>query len=108
VFARVESRTEYKQMMDLADTPRQGDLDGRGNLSERALIDFVTWFLKVALDQVTVMSEPSISIIWRIGTLRRCGREQAFADEVVKQALRCLNGKPGDPRCLAAFDLATH
>ena len=44
-------------MMDLADTPRQGDLDGRGNLSERALIDFVTWFLRVALDQVTFMSE---------------------------------------------------
>lgn len=31
----LESRTEYKQMMDVADTPRQGDLDGRGNLSER-------------------------------------------------------------------------
>ena len=53
----LESRTEYKQMMDLADTPRQGDLDGRGNLSERALVDFVTWFLRVALDQVTFMSE---------------------------------------------------
>ena len=53
----LESRTEYKQMMDLADTPRQGDIDGRGALSERALIDFVTWFLRVALDQVTFMSE---------------------------------------------------
>src|SRR6266850_2354587 len=53
----LESRTEYKQKMDLADTPRQGDLDGRGNLSERALIDFVTWFLSVTLDQVTFMSE---------------------------------------------------
>jgi Fic family protein len=53
----LDSRTEYKQMMDVADTPRQGDLDGRGNLSERALIDFVTWFLRVALDQVTFMSE---------------------------------------------------
>lgn len=51
------SRTEYKQMMDLADTPRQGDLDGRGNLSERALIEFVTWFLQVALDQVAFMSQ---------------------------------------------------
>jgi Fic family protein len=53
----LDSRTEYKQMLDLADTPRQGDLDGRGNLSERALIDFVSWFLRVALDQVTFMSE---------------------------------------------------
>ena len=43
-------------MMDLADTPRQGDLDGRGNLSEHSLIDFVIWFLRVALDQVTFMS----------------------------------------------------
>ena len=52
----LESRAEYKQMMDLADTPRQGDLDGRGNLSERALIDFVSWFLRVSLDQVSFMS----------------------------------------------------
>jgi len=51
------SRTEYKAMMDLADTPRQGDLDGRGNLSLRALNEFVLWFLKVCLDQVTFMSE---------------------------------------------------
>jgi Fic family protein len=52
----IESRKEYKQMMDLADTPRQSDLDGRGNLSEQALIDFVTWFLRVAIDQVVFMS----------------------------------------------------
>ena len=50
------SRGEYKQMMDRADTPRENDFDGRGNLSERALIEFVTWFLRVALDQVTFMS----------------------------------------------------
>jgi Fic family protein len=53
----LQSRHEYKQMMDLADTPRQGDVDGRGNLSERALIEFVTWFLRVAVDQVTFMSD---------------------------------------------------
>lgn len=52
----LDSRTEYKQMMDRADTPRQGDLDGRGNLSERALVDFVVWFLRVAVDQVAFMS----------------------------------------------------
>ena len=52
----LESRTEYKQMMDLADTPRENDLDGRGNLSQRALIEFVTWFLRVAIDQVDFMS----------------------------------------------------
>jgi Fic family protein len=45
-------RSEYKQMMDHADTPRRGDLDGRGNLSAGALKDFSEWFLKVALDQI--------------------------------------------------------
>jgi Fic family protein len=50
------SRGEYKQMMDLADEPRQGDLDGRGNLSLKALVEFVVWFLRVAIDQVTFMS----------------------------------------------------
>jgi Fic family protein len=52
----LESRTEYKRMMDYADTPRQGDLDGRGNLSLRALNEFVLWFLRVCLDQVKFMS----------------------------------------------------
>jgi Fic family protein len=52
----LESRTDYKRMMDYADTPRQGDLDGRGNLSQQALQEFVLWFLRVCLDQVTFMS----------------------------------------------------
>ncbi len=51
----LDSRGDYKRMMDHADMPRQGDLDGRGNLSRRALSDFITWFLKVCLDQVTFM-----------------------------------------------------
>jgi Fic family protein len=52
----LESRTEYKAMLDHADTPRQGDRDGRGNLSEAALQEFVFWFLRVCLDQVQFMS----------------------------------------------------
>jgi Fic family protein len=51
----LRSRTEYKSMMDHADTPRQGDLDGRGNLSRRALEEFSVWFLKVCLDQIQFM-----------------------------------------------------
>jgi len=43
-------------MMDHADMPRQGDLDGRGNLSRRALNEFIAWFLKLCLDQVSFMS----------------------------------------------------
>ena len=43
---------EYKRMMDLADSPRRGDRDGRGNLSEAALKTFCAWFLKVSFDQI--------------------------------------------------------
>jgi Fic family protein len=52
----LESRGDYKRMMDHADIPRQGDLDGRGNLSRRALSDFTAWFLRVCLDQVNFMA----------------------------------------------------
>jgi Fic family protein len=52
----LKSRGEYKRMMDLADTTRQNDVDGRGNLSQKALEEFVLWFLRVCLDQVTFMA----------------------------------------------------
>lgn len=52
----LDSRGDYKRMMDHADMPRQGDLDGRGNLSQSALTDFTIWFLRVCLDQVTFMT----------------------------------------------------
>ena len=52
----LESRAEYKRMMDYADMPRQGDLDGRGNLSQRSLNEFVLWFLRVCLDQISFMA----------------------------------------------------
>ncbi len=58
------SRSEYKAMMDHADMPRQGDRDGRGNLSEVALQGFVLWFLRVCLDQVQFMSS-----LFELGTL---------------------------------------
>jgi Fic family protein len=48
--------SEYKRMMDLADSPREGALDGRGNLSLRALETFVTWFCDVMLDQLRFMT----------------------------------------------------
>jgi Fic family protein len=53
----LRSRTDYRSMMDHADMVRQGDLDGRGNLSLRALVTFVAWFLDVCLDQLAFMSE---------------------------------------------------
>jgi Fic family protein len=52
----IDSRGDYKLQMDAADMPRQGSLDGRGNLSMRALLGFIEWFLQVSLDQVTFMA----------------------------------------------------
>ncbi|HUJ03289.1 MAG TPA: Fic family protein, partial [Rhizomicrobium sp.] len=82
----LQSRTEYKQMMDLADTPRQGDLDGRGNLSQRALGEFTLWFLKVCLDQITFMSG-----LFEIDTLAQRLRALVERNETLKpQAARLL------------------
>jgi hypothetical protein len=52
----LNNRGEYKGMMDYADTPRRGDRDGQGNLSEHALKEFTHWFLSVCLDQVKFMT----------------------------------------------------
>ncbi len=52
----LSSRTEYKTKLDEADTPRRGELDGRGNLSRDALARFTEWFLTVELDQITFMA----------------------------------------------------
>lgn len=49
-------RSQYNRMMDFADSPRENDLDGRGNLSLRALTEFTIWFLEVSLDQLTFMT----------------------------------------------------
>jgi Fic family protein len=49
-------KSYYDRLAD-ADQPRQGDLDGRGNLSERGLAAFAKYFLETCLDQVTFMSE---------------------------------------------------
>jgi Fic family protein len=82
----LESRGEYKSMMDRADTPRQGDLDGRGNLSRRALAEFVEWFLKVALDQVRFMKS-----LFELDTLApRLRRHVERSDEFRPEAARLL------------------
>jgi Fic family protein len=80
------SRTEYKMMMAGADTPRQGDLDGRGNLSEKALSEFTLWFLEVCVDQVHFMSE-----LFAINGLAQRFRRYLLADLGLREeALRLV------------------
>lgn len=46
---------DYYVALASADRPRDGDLDGRGNLSEAGLIDFAAFFLEICLDQARFM-----------------------------------------------------
>ena len=84
------SRGEYKRMMDHADMPRQGDLDGRGNLSTWALTDFTIWFLKVCLDQVTFME--GLFALDRLGDrLGAYAKQQAWRPEAALLLERVLH-----------------
>lgn len=49
--------SEYKSLLMAADAPRKGDFDGRGALSQSALIEFCEFFLTCCLDQVRYMKE---------------------------------------------------
>ena len=81
----LNSRKDYKHMLDHADMPRQGDLDGRGNLSQRALDDFTLWFLRVCLDQVIFMSG-----LFDLGTLAKRLRSYAARNDLKPEAGRLL------------------
>ena len=50
------NRDAYLAALAGADEHRRGDLDGRGNLSNRGLLDFCTFFLQAALDQIGFMA----------------------------------------------------
>jgi Fic family protein len=52
-LAREES--EYKRYLQACDATRNGDLDGRGTLSEAALASFTKFFLQVCIDQIQFM-----------------------------------------------------
>ena len=48
---------QYKSLLANCDLQRRNDLDGRGNLSEEALIEFTYFFLQTCLDQVAFMED---------------------------------------------------
>ncbi len=51
------SNKNYKESLSNADSHRIHDYDGRGNLSNKYLIEFIDYFLSSAIDQVLYMSE---------------------------------------------------
>lgn len=68
----------YKQHLMHCDSPRRNDLDGRGALSEEALAEFTTFFLKTCLDQIRFMEQ-----LVQPDRLRR--RILAWVDEEVRR-----------------------
>ena len=87
----LRERGEYMRIVDYADSPRMGDRDGRGNLSETALRDFCGWFLKVMLDQITF----SAKLFELDGLERRYCRivedavDDRLAPKLLSAVLRC-------------------
>ena len=61
---------QYKTLLADADQPRRTDLDGRGALSQRALIAFCHFFLDTCIDQIGYMH----SILEPTDLLRRIAR----------------------------------
>ncbi len=53
-FARTEER--YRALLQAADEHRRGDLDGRGNLTQAGLVDWIAYVLEVCTDQAKFMS----------------------------------------------------
>lgn len=51
------SGERYSEKLANADMPRMGDLDGRGQRSERMLVEWIDFFLDMCLDQVRFMSD---------------------------------------------------
>jgi Fic family protein len=81
-FARTQA--DYYAHLAAADEPRAGDLDGRGNLSEAALLLWIKYMLNTCLDQVSFMSQ-ILSLQDMKSRMAAC---LAFEEQVVRQGVR--------------------
>lgn len=81
-FARTHE-TYYGRLAS-ADEPRAGDLDGRGNLSERGLEQWIGYVLDQCLDQVRFMAGQ----LDLTGMKERIAACLSFEQNVVKQGVR--------------------
>ena len=81
-YARSEDR--YRALLQAADEPRRGDLDGRGNLSQAALVDWIGYTLDVCIDQVRFMAS-----MLDISTLKsRIAAALTFEEQTLRSGVR--------------------
>jgi Fic family protein len=88
-FARTENL--YRQKLFSADEHRRGDLDGRGNLTQAGLVDWIGYTLDVCIDQVGFMTR-----LLNIGQMRErilaaLSFEEAQNTGVRREALNALH-----------------
>jgi len=69
---------DYKRLLQAADSPRNGPLDGRGALSEKALTGFCEYFLDICIDQVDFMSRSLNLKSLQVRIERYCAHEVAL------------------------------
>jgi Fic family protein len=89
-FAR--SVDQYYARLADADSPRRGDLDGRGNLSEQGLVAWIDYVLDICLDQVKFMgSLLDISAMERRIAACLTFEEESQRSGIRREALRPLH-----------------
>jgi hypothetical protein len=71
-------------LLQAADEHRRGDLDGRGNLTERGLVDWIDYVLDVCTDQVNFMSQN----LKQEGLFDRIAASLAFDEATLKNGVR--------------------
>lgn len=81
-FARTHEA--YYRRLAAADQPRAGDLDGRGNLSEQALVEWIGYVLGLCLDQCRFMT----NLLDLDGMKHRIAACLTFEERVVGQGVR--------------------
>ncbi|MBK6852255.1 MAG: Fic family protein [Burkholderiales bacterium] len=87
-FARSSER--YYALLAAADEPRRGDLDGRGNLSQQALVDWIAYVLATCQDQVSFMAG-----LLRLGDMeRRIAACLAYEEQTLRSGVRLAALRP--------------
>lgn len=81
-FARTQET--YYARLTAADEPRAGDLDGRGNLSEKAMLNWVSYVIDICMDQVEFMTQ-LLSLDDMKNRIAAC---LTYEQEVVRQGVR--------------------
>lgn len=78
---------EYYARLRSADQPRRGDLDGRGQLTQSGLFEFVEFMLQVCIDQMEYVERAMDLVSLRQRLERVIGLERRFVDAGVKQEM---------------------